>query len=181
MALQARLSITGRVQGVGYRDWLVETAQRLRLSGWVRNRLDGSVEAVIVGDDGTERHFGAAEFAVDWQPGSRRIAKMTADLGSGRSLLLAPAGPVFAMSGLGYTHPLWGHGLDHGPELAVAHDRLDEAGRGWGNPLAMHIQALVAAELTDGDSVHKGTGVLEQLFVGPHSPTGLTGPMDPAT
>ncbi|MBA3940224.1 MAG: hypothetical protein C0520_03330 [Sphingopyxis sp.] len=137
--------------------------------------------AVIVGDDGTERHFGAAEFAVDWQPGSRRIAKMTADLGSGRSLLLAPAGPVFAMSGLGYTHPLWGHGLDHGPELAVAHDRLDEAGRGWGNPLAMHIQALVAAELTDGDGVHKGTGVLEQLFVGPHSPTGLTGPMDPAT
>jgi acylphosphatase len=52
MTLQARLAVTGRVQGVGYRDWVMETAERLGLSGWVRNRVDGSVEAVIVGDDG---------------------------------------------------------------------------------------------------------------------------------
>ena len=51
MALQARLSISGRVQGVGYRDWAVATGQRLGLSGWVRNRTDGSVEALVVGDD----------------------------------------------------------------------------------------------------------------------------------
>jgi acylphosphatase len=51
MVLQARLTVTGRVQGVGYRDWLQEMAERLDLSGWVRNRFDGSVEAVIVGDD----------------------------------------------------------------------------------------------------------------------------------
>jgi acylphosphatase len=51
MALQARLLVTGRVQGVGYRDWVVEAAERFGLSGWVRNRIDGSVEAVIVGDD----------------------------------------------------------------------------------------------------------------------------------
>ena len=51
MALQARLAITGRVQGVGYRDWAMATAQRLGLSGWVRNRTDGSVEALVVGDD----------------------------------------------------------------------------------------------------------------------------------
>src|SRR3546814_6133095 len=95
---------------------------------------------------------------------------MTAGLGGKRSLSLTPAGPVFAMSGLGYTHPLWGHGLDHGPELAVAHDNLPETDRGWGNPLAMHVQALVTAELTDGGSVHRGMGVLEQLFVGPHEP-----------
>lgn len=136
--------------------------------------------AVIVGDGGTEQHFDAATFGATWQPASRRIAKMSADLGSGRSLTLSPTGPVFAMSGLGYTHPLWGHGLDHGPEVAVAHDRLTEAERGWGNPLAMHIQALVTAELTDGNSVHRGVGVLEQLFVGPHAPTGLSGLMDPA-
>ena len=51
MALQARLTITGRVQGVGYRDWTITTARRFGLSGWVRNRTDGAVEALIVGED----------------------------------------------------------------------------------------------------------------------------------
>ncbi|WP_421997628.1 acylphosphatase [Reyranella sp.] len=51
MALQARLVITGRVQGVGYRDWTITTARRLGLTGWVRNRTDGAVEALIVGED----------------------------------------------------------------------------------------------------------------------------------
>lgn len=136
--------------------------------------------AVIVGDDGAELHFDAATFGLDWQPGSRRIATMTVDLGSDRSLTLTPAGPVFAMSGLGYTHPAWGHGLDHGSELAVAHDSLSEAARAWGHPLAMHIQALVRAELIDGGRSDSGIGVLEQLFVGPHAPTGLAGGLDPA-
>jgi len=51
MALQARLTISGRVQGVGYRDWVIETAHHLRLTGWVRNRRDGAVEALIVGEE----------------------------------------------------------------------------------------------------------------------------------
>jgi len=51
VALQARLTITGRVQGVGYRDWVMTTARRLGLTGWVRNRHDGAVEALIVGDE----------------------------------------------------------------------------------------------------------------------------------
>ncbi len=44
------LSITGRVQGVGFRDWVAAEAHTRGLSGWVRNRRDGSVEAVFVGD-----------------------------------------------------------------------------------------------------------------------------------
>lgn len=51
MALQARLTITGRVQGVGFRDWVLQTGQRLGLTGWVRNRSDGAVEALVVGDE----------------------------------------------------------------------------------------------------------------------------------
>ena len=45
-----RLAIRGRVQGVGFRYAMVQEAQSLGVSGWVRNRRDGSVEAVIQGD-----------------------------------------------------------------------------------------------------------------------------------
>ncbi len=49
---QVRVVIRGRVQGVWFRGWTEEQARRLGLSGWVRNRRDGSVEAVFRGDDG---------------------------------------------------------------------------------------------------------------------------------
>jgi flagellar assembly protein FliH len=42
-----RVVVSGRVQGVGFRWWTVEQAARRRLDGWVRNRPDGSVEALL--------------------------------------------------------------------------------------------------------------------------------------
>ena len=45
-----RARITGRVQGVGFRDFVERAAARIGVRGWVRNRRDGSVEALIAGD-----------------------------------------------------------------------------------------------------------------------------------
>ena len=47
--IRRRLVVTGRVQGVFYRAWFVARARALGLDGWVRNRADGSVEAVVQG------------------------------------------------------------------------------------------------------------------------------------
>jgi acylphosphatase len=44
------LIISGQVQNIGYRDWLTETARKIGLAGWVRNRRDGTVEALIAGE-----------------------------------------------------------------------------------------------------------------------------------
>ena len=46
---QVRVVIKGRVQGVWYRAWTSEEASDLGLNGWVRNRRDGRVEAVLSG------------------------------------------------------------------------------------------------------------------------------------
>ncbi|HEV8552373.1 MAG TPA: acylphosphatase [Casimicrobiaceae bacterium] len=47
-----RLTISGQVQGVGFRYALADEARARNLRGWVRNRRDGSVEAVVAGPEG---------------------------------------------------------------------------------------------------------------------------------
>ena len=45
------ISIYGRVQAVGFRNWFKEHAENMKLFGWVRNASDGSVEAFIQGKE----------------------------------------------------------------------------------------------------------------------------------
>lgn len=66
-----RVVITGRVQGVGFREGLVATAQSHKVAGWVRNRLDGSVEALLQG----ETH--AVERTIAWCRHGPRAARVT--------------------------------------------------------------------------------------------------------
>ena len=46
-----RLRIHGRVQGVGFRDWVARNIRNPGIAGWVRNRRDGTVEMVLEGED----------------------------------------------------------------------------------------------------------------------------------
>jgi acylphosphatase len=72
-----RLWISGRVQGVGYRYALRDEAESRGVSGWVRNRLDGSVEALVQG--APER----VEELIDWArrgPPASRVDDLHVDL-----------------------------------------------------------------------------------------------------
>jgi len=51
MNTQRLVLIRGRVQGVGYRAWIEVMALECGLQGWVRNRRDGSVEALFIGEN----------------------------------------------------------------------------------------------------------------------------------
>ena len=43
--------ISGKVQGVGFRYWLYKTAIQRNIDGWVRNKISGEVEALLIGSD----------------------------------------------------------------------------------------------------------------------------------
>jgi acylphosphatase len=66
-----RLVIFGRVQGVFFRDSMCREAQRLGVSGWVRNRSDGSVEAAVHGEPD------AIESIVRWAHRGPQYAQVT--------------------------------------------------------------------------------------------------------
>ena len=49
--MKKHIVISGKVQGVGFRYWLYKAAIQRNIDGWVRNKISGEVEALIIGND----------------------------------------------------------------------------------------------------------------------------------
>jgi len=128
------------------------------------------------GEDLAYEHLQGVDYELDWKPGTRiarRAALTMRSAVNGDSKIELEPLYTFRMRGIGYGHPVWGHGSVHGP-LAVGGEsiRLDDFDPQ--DPTAMHIQSVCRATM-DGD---EGIGVLEQIAFGDHTPTGLHGVFD---
>ena len=75
------------------------------------------------------------------------------------------------MCGLGYMHPEWGHGHFKG-ENQSTYDSYD-LNEELHDPPYLHIQAICDFTLKEKNETKKGLGVLEELLIGPHSPSGF--------
>lgn len=144
------------------------------------NGLPWNRRGVVAALDAPAHDLDGPAWTCTYHPGTRRIASASLDLGEERGrIVYQPTGAHFYMMGLGYTHPEWGHGMDHGP-LAVACDAIDLASMNDNDPRFLHIQALAFAEWHRDGKVSRGVGVIEQMLIGPHAPSGFAGLLDGA-
>ena len=89
-----QVMIRGRVQGVGYRAWVEYQATTSGLEGWVRNRRDGSVEALFAGSPKLVAEMVAL---CRHGPPSARVDSVTSETASADELNLRQAGEVFSV------------------------------------------------------------------------------------
>jgi acylphosphatase len=94
MTKRVHLSIKGRVQGVGYRAFVELEAELRGLEGWVRNRRDGSVEAVV---EGEQRAIDDLVEACRKGPPSSQVVSIDVSEAEPGLPDLRPAGAKFAM------------------------------------------------------------------------------------
>ncbi len=126
---------------------------------------------MVVPRGGALEHCKSVGYRLHMQPGTRHASSAEVMLrrGAGEELIVALK-PLynFYMVGLGYGHPQWGHGMFVGEnEVAGESWTLSEVDAGV--PLHLHVQAICEATL----GPRRGIGVLEQLILGPHKPTGF--------
>ncbi len=120
---------------------------------------------------------------IAYKPGTRHAQSAVLEFagfdGVATRIHLAPQWQ-FSMSGIGYTHPEWGHGMYKG-ELAVGYDEYVHGDIPPMDMLHLHVQAFCVATMERGDgSRRQGAGVLEQLVIGPYAPAGFTDLLDGA-
>ncbi len=121
--------------------------------------------------DGPHEIMKKVSSTINFRPGTRHAQSAVINFQTQEEkelqLLVEPV-YQFYMSGIGYTHPMWGHGMNKG-KLAVTYDTIDLSTVNNAAPLYLHIQAI--SRFTMDNKV--GWGVLEQLIIGPHAPSGL--------
>jgi len=132
--------------------------------------------------DAEPMHMASCRSRIVYKSGTRHakactIETVDADGGEWRAELTPRFN--FYMSGIGYTHPEWGHGHYKG-ENALGYDTIDLASVDEKVPLYWHVQAFSTARLFGPGIEREGTGVLEQLVIGAYAPSGFTGLMDNA-
>lgn len=135
-------------------------------AAWAR---DGAKAEDIV--EGSGRMEWRAETGTRWPVGGALRLDVP---GAPRSLTLEPLGR-FQMKGLGYTHPVWGHGMHHGSDLRLEREDILLSQLDALAPENLHIQMPVRV---GGDA--EGIGIFEQLVIGPYAPQGLEQAFDGA-
>jgi hypothetical protein len=122
--------------------------------------------------------YAASRQRLELRPGTRHAKRAEVLLqpreGPEQRLELEPL-YHFYMKGVGYTHPDWGHGRFKG-DLAVGGERFEIASVDETQLDFQHVQAICRARL----GVREGMGVLEQLIIGPHGPSGFKDLLDMA-
>ena len=129
-------------------------------------------------EDPRTRKMVSGERRLTYVPGTRRaksaVIAMTDRTGDRLEISLEPL-LCFQMKGIGYSHPEWGHGRWKG-ELAIAGESWKSADL---DPLAfenLHIQQVMRARTGS----EEGVGVMEQICIGPHAPSGFKDLIDGA-
>jgi hypothetical protein len=127
-------------------------------------------------------HLTDPQMRVGWGKGTRRAqaAKLSVkdSRGQDHQVTWAPIA-TFMMKGIGYGHPEWSHGSWKG-DLATEREDFKPADI---DPLLaphLHIQAICKARHEGGGLSSDGVGILEQLVIGPHAPSGFKSILDGA-
>ena len=133
-------------------------------------------------DEAGQRHFDGGRAQVTWASGTRNAKAAALALWGAEGETTVEFTPLydFRMLGLGYGHPAWGHGSAHG-ELAVEREDIRLADVDPKLPHHLHVQALSEVVMRSPDGrERRGRGVLEQLAIGPHAPSGFASLLDMA-
>ena len=145
------------------------------LESALRVPLLTSPAAPTLGEDSVEE-LDDIGYEIEWTPGRREMqwAALNFQSKDGKSHRIELEKLyTFRMRGIGYMHPDWAHGSNHG-DLEVGGESIALADYDPADYHNMHIQTVVKAAY--GDQV--GVGVLEQMCLGDHQPTQLSGILD---